>query len=61
MHDRIESYGVTDKVIDLGRRDDIKQFYNAFDAFLLPSLYEGMPVVGIEAQCSGLPIFFQRI
>lgn len=61
MHDRIECYGVTNKVVDLGRRDDIKQFYNAFDAFLLPSLYEGMPVVGIEAQCSGLPTFFQRI
>ena len=60
MHDRIERYGVTNKVVDLGRRDDIKQFYNAFDAFLLPSLYEGMPVVGIEAQCSGLPIFFSK-
>lgn len=49
-----------DRVEDLGRRDDIKQFYNAFDAFLLPSLYEGMPVVGIEAQCAGLPIFFSK-
>lgn len=60
MHDRIERYGVADRVVDLGRRDDIKQFYNAFDAFLLPSLYEGMPVVGIEAQCAGLPIFFSK-
>ena len=60
IHGRVESYGVTDRVIDLGRRDDIKQFYNAFDAFLLPSLYEGMPVVGIEAQCAGLPIFFSK-
>ena len=60
MHEKICKYGVQDRVIDLGRRDDIKQFYNAFDAFLLPSLYEGMPVVGIEAQCSGLPIFFSK-
>lgn len=58
MHDRIQSYGITDRVMNLGRRDDINQFYNAFDTFLLPSLYEGMPVVGIEAQCAGLPIFF---
>lgn len=57
---RIEELALTQKVIDLGRRDDIKQFYNAFDAFLLPSLYEGMPVVGIEAQCAGLPIFFSK-
>ena len=60
MHKKIKEYGLQDRVEDLGRRDDIKQFYNAFDAFLLPSLYEGMPVVGIEAQCAGLPIFFSK-
>lgn len=60
MHARINGLGIADRVMDLGRRDDIKQFYNAFDAFLLPSLYEGMPVVGIEAQCTGLPIFFSK-
>lgn len=60
MHSRINGLGLADKVVDLGRRDDIKQFYNVFDAFLLPSLYEGMPVVGIEAQCAGLPIFFSK-
>lgn len=60
IHSRIKGLDLADKVVDLGRRDDIKQYYNAFDAFLLPSLYEGMPVVGIEAQCAGLPIFFSR-
>ena len=55
---KVANYGMTDRVRNLGRRDDIRQLYNAFDAFLLPSLYEGMPVVGIEAQCCGLPIFF---
>ena len=28
------------------------------DCFLLPSLYEGLPVVGVEAENCGLPIFF---
>ena len=60
IHERIKKYHLEEKVIDLGRTDDIKQYYNAFDAFLLPSLYEGMPVVGIEAQCTGLPIFFSK-
>jgi glycosyltransferase involved in cell wall biosynthesis len=60
MNNRIIGYGIQDRVENLGRRDDIKQFYNAFDAFLLPSLYEGMPVVGVEAQCCGLPIFFSK-
>ena len=60
MMKRVDEYGLSERVINLGRRDDIRQFYNAFDAFLLPSLYEGMPVVGVEAQCCGLPVFFSK-
>ena len=58
MMERIAHYGISDKAVNYGKREDIKQFYNAFDAFLLPSIYEGLPVVGVEAQCCGLPIFF---
>lgn len=42
----------------LGVRHDVERFYNAFDLFLLPSHYEGLPVVGVEAQTSGLPCIF---
>ncbi len=58
MLDRIKKYDLEDKVVFLGRREDIKQFYNAMDCFLLPSLYEGLPVVGVEAESYGLPVFF---
>ena len=58
MMNKVEEFGISDKVVNLGRREDIKQFYNAFDCFLLPSLYEGLPVVGLESQSCGLPIFF---
>ena len=58
MMNKVKEYGIENKVDNLGRREDIKQFYNAFDAFLLPSLYEGLPVVGLESQACGLPIFF---
>lgn len=57
MLKRIDEYGIRDRISWLGRREDIKQFYNAFDAFILPSLYEGLPVVGLEAQTCGLPVF----
>lgn len=58
MLEKIDSLGLKEKVSWLGRREDIKQFYNAFDAFLLPSIYEGLPVVGIESQAAGLPVFY---
>jgi glycosyltransferase involved in cell wall biosynthesis len=38
----------------LGRRIDVNQLYSAFDVLLLPSLYEGLPLVLMEAQVSGL-------
>ena len=37
--------------------DDIANYYAAMDCFILPSLYEGMPVSLVEAQASGLVCF----
>lgn len=42
-------------VIFLGVRNDVDELMQGFDIFLLPSLHEGLPVVGVEAQASGLP------
>lgn len=58
MMAKINALGIEEQVNYLGRREDIQQFYNAMDCFLLPSLYEGLPVVGLEAESSGLPMFF---
>ena len=49
--------GLGDSVIFAGVRSNIQSFYNAMDAFLLPSLFEGLPVVLVEAQTAGLPCF----
>lgn len=41
----------------LGRRTDVSELLQAFDAFVLPSIFEGAPVVAIEAQVSGLMVY----
>lgn len=50
--------GLMDRVRFLGQRDDADNLYSAFDCFLLPSNYEGLPVVGVEAQTAGLYCLF---
>ncbi len=45
----------SDKVKFLGSRNDVKDLYQAIDLFFLPSLFEGLPVTGVEAQAMGLP------
>ncbi|WP_322290504.1 glycosyltransferase, partial [Paratractidigestivibacter sp.] len=47
--------GLAGRVRFLGQRADMPDVYAAFDAFVLPSLYEGLCLVGVEAQRSGLP------
>lgn len=50
--------GVEERILLVGDRSDASRLYSAFDIFLLPSLFEGLPVSGVEAQVSGLPCFF---
>ncbi len=50
--------GIKDKVIFTGQRSDVYRLLQGIDIFALPSLYEGLPVIGIEAQAAGLPCLF---
>lgn len=58
IRQKVKNMNMMDQVIFLGIRSDVKDLYQAIDVFLLPSLFEGVPVVGIEAQFSGLPCVF---
>lgn len=56
VQNKVRDLGLVDKVVFLGIRDDVPDLMLAMDLFLLPSFYEGLPVVGVEAQASGLPV-----
>lgn len=52
---QVKEEGLSEAVRFLGRREDVDRVLQAMDVFLLPSHFEGLPTVGIEAQCTGLP------
>lgn len=54
---KIEEMNISDKVLLLGSRNDLDELYNCLDVFLLPSTYEGLGIVLIEAQANGLSCF----
>lgn len=51
---KIEELNIKDNVILAGSRDDVNYIMNAFDVFCLPSKFEGLGIVLIEAQANGL-------
>lgn len=60
IYDIVEKNGLLNYVIFTGNRKDVENMYAMMDCFLLPSLFEGLPVTGIEAQVSGLPSIFSN-
>lgn len=48
--------GIADKCVFLSMRSDIPDVMQAMDVLAMPSLFEGLPVTGIEAQASGLRV-----
>lgn len=51
----VDEKGLTKSVIFTGIRSDVPQLLQAMDVFLLPSIFEGVPLVLIEAQAADLP------
>ena len=54
MEEKCRQLGIADRVRFLGNRRDAERFYQAMDLFLLPSFFEGLPGVLVEAQAAGL-------
>lgn len=58
MRNKAEGLGISGSVRFLGSRSDMCGLYQAMDILVMPSFYEGVPLVGLEAQFSGLPCIF---
>lgn len=57
IKEKVNKYSLNDFVIFYGLCDKVHEILQAFDVFLFPSLYEGLPVTMVEAQASGLKCF----
>ena len=58
IKNKVKEFDISDNVIFAGNIPNTNEYYQAMDFFILPSLFEGLPVVGIEAQTSGLNCLF---
>ncbi|AZV50001.1 glycosyltransferase family 1 protein [Bacillus halotolerans] len=55
MEEEARRLNLLSDVLFLGTEEHIHELMRTFDVFVMPSLYEGLPVVLVEAQASGLP------
>ena len=58
MKEKASNLGIKDRVTFVGNVGNANEWYQAFDCFVLPSVWEGLPVVGVEAQAADLPCIF---
>lgn len=61
IRQQAERLHIASKVRFLGERTDVLELLNRADVFILPSLYEGMPMTIIEAMGTGLPIIATNV
>lgn len=52
----VKQYKMVDNVIFYGTSSCVDELFQAMDVFVLPSHFEGFPIVGVEAQANGVPI-----
>lgn len=60
LRKKVDTLGLQENVIFLIDRSDVNDLYQAMDVFVMPSVFEGLPVVGVEAQANGLPCLFSN-
>lgn len=57
MKEKVKEYGIENEMLWVGSKSDVYKWYSAMDAFVMPSLWEGLGITYIEAQANSLPTF----
>lgn len=60
IKEKVKRLDLDNFVIFAGFRKDVNKIMQAMDVFLLPSICEGLPIVGVEAQAAGIPSFASK-
>ncbi|MFQ9650135.1 MAG: glycosyltransferase [Enterocloster sp.] len=60
IQEKAEAQGLTDSIIFYGVTDQVASLMQAMDILVLPSLFEGLGIVSIEAQASGLKVISSK-
>ena len=60
IKEKVKKLEIEQNVLFMGFQDNVNELMWAMDVFLMPSLYEGLPVVGVEAQATGMPCFMSK-
>jgi glycosyltransferase involved in cell wall biosynthesis len=61
LEEQIESLGLSDSVKLLGQSDHVEKFLASADVFVMPSLWEGLPIALLEAMSAGLPVIATKV
>lgn len=56
VESKAKTLGIFEQIIFTGAIQNANEYLNAMDLFLFPSLYEGLGIVAVEAQCNGMPV-----
>lgn len=61
IRDRIKQYNIEDNILLVGSKNDVEKWYSAMDAFMMPSIWEGLGITYIEAQANSLPTYASSV
>ena len=59
--EQVKNLNIENKILFLGMRNDVPDLMQAMDCFILPSRFEGLPLVAVEAQSAGLKSYLSDV